>query len=117
MWRGLDQRRLAEKITMPTQGQLSQLLLLERKLSFKTTHIQFHRQCIDGWLRSGQLVCPIDGTTIQSRAKKQKSLEERRKIGGRERMGKLGQDRQSSMPNDCNLSLCGQGIGLPQIIK
>ena len=69
-------------------------------------HTQFHRDCIDQWLRAGNLVCPVDGAAILTRKPSLKM------DPGGERQRERG---EKGPGND--LSLSGHSIRLPQITK
>ena len=64
--------------------------------------LQFHRDCIDEWIRSGHSVCPIDGKPAITKKKKKKKTEALR-----------GATVRVPMPRDdeVRFSISGQGLG------
>ena len=69
-------------------------------------HTQFHRECVDPWLRAGHMVCPVDGSTVcnqQPPRAKEKERRERSDVKGRGGVGAL--------------TLSGLSIGLPLLLE
>lgn len=71
-------------------------------LSYRSSHcvfaLQFHRRCIDEWLRSGHSVCPVDGISVHTRGPQTR----RRQSSKREQL-RTAQSSKESLPQDFSL--------------